>query len=497
MDNNIPSNELMHKVELAAAAPEPSEKFFNDLRLRLENRAETRRMAGRKTRRIALSLSLAAFLILGACILIAGPANVATAIRDALGYIPGVGIVHTTGLRMLAEPVVVTRDGITVTLKSVVADSTHTLVMYEVAGLNLSNVDPLASPDPNACSSPPFLRLPDGQELQSIGGGGGGGDANYMESSEQFPPIPESVEDASLVLPCLLVALPGTAPGILTLSFHLVRNPTLPTVFPVQQIDTPASESTGTPTVGSETNPFLNQISLKIDSIFEAEDGFIIMGSIQTSSDQYMIASHFPQIVIRDSTGAKIEVETASLGNVNPTVPVDPNTLPQWAYKVKGKHFHGPLTLSVDWLTIIPNDPILFTVDVGPHPQDGQTWTLEKQLNLFGLLAEVQSAKYVVGQDLDQGMQGLEFSIRLPEGIEGLQLNYWDPNPQPGPDVWSSELGDGFTHGQDIIQEGFLTTLPLSGTVGVTAGVLYINGPWTVTWNPPTVEGAPSPTPIP
>jgi hypothetical protein len=212
-----------------------------------------------------------------------------------------------------------------------------------------------------------------------------------------------------------------------------------------------------------------------------------------------MIASHFPQIVIRDSTGAEIGVETASLGNVNPTVPVNPNTLPQWAYKVKGKHFHGPLTLSVEWLTIIPNDPILFTVDVGPHPQDGQTWTLEKQLNLFGFLVDVQSAKYVVGKEIDLGMQGLEFTVRLPNEIEGLQLYYRDPNPQlhTGPDVWYSELGDGFKHGQDTIQEGFLTTLPLSGTIDVTASVLFIIGPWTVTWNPPVVEGAPSPTPIP
>jgi len=496
MNGQIPSQELMQKVALAASTQEPSEKFLKDLQLRLENRAGERQRTAQKNRQLAWSLSLAAFVVIAIGILIAGPANVLAAVREALGYIPGVGIVHTTGLRILAEPVIVKRDGITIMLKSVIADSTHTLVMYEVAGLNLSNADPLATPDLNACSSPPFLRLPNGQELQSIGGGGGGGDENTMDSSEQFPPLPESVEDASFVLPCLLAALPGTTPEILIISFHLVRNPTPPTVFPVQQIDTPASESTGTPTVGSETNPFLNQISLKIDGIFEAEDGFIIKGSIQTSSDQYMIASHFPQILIRDSTGAEIGVETVSLGNVNPTVPVNPNTLPQWAYKVKGKHFHGSLTLSVDWLTIVPNDPIHFTVDVGSHPQDGQTWTLEKQLNLFGFLAEVQSAKYVVGKDIDQGMQGLEFTVRLPNEIEGLQLYYRDPNPQlhTGPDVWSSELGDGFKQGQDTIQEGFLSTLPLSGTIDVTASVLFINGPWTVTWNPPTGEGIPSPT---
>ncbi|HEY5118839.1 MAG TPA: hypothetical protein VII90_05235, partial [Anaerolineales bacterium] len=370
---------------------------------------------------------------------------------------------------------------------------------YEVAGLNLPHVDPKTAPDPNACSSRPFLRLSSGQEMQSIGGGGMSAE-NYYDGGDQFPPLPEGVIDATLVFPCLLGTLPGTAPENWGVSFHLVRNPTAPTVFPVQQLDTPSSEDIGIPTVGSEKNAFLKQISLKIDSIAEVEDGFIIMGSVQTSSDQYTIDPFFPPgaIVIMDSTGVEIPAEVASVGNDNPAMADNQPVPAKWAYKIQGKYFHGPLTLSVNWLTISPNDPILFTVDVGSRPQDNQIWILDKQLNLFGSEVFVQSAKYIVGEDMGfHGMQGLEFSVRLPEEIEGLQLNYWDPNPQPGSEVGGTSLSDGLKHGKDTVQIGFLSTLPLSGSVGVTANVISVDGPWTAIWNPPVVEGAPSPTPIP
>jgi hypothetical protein len=500
MNEQIPSHEFSQKVAVAASAPEPSEKFLKELRLRVENRVGERQRTAQKNRRMAWSLSLAAFLVVGSAVLIAGPANVVAAMREALGYIPGFGVVHTTGLRMLAEPVIATRDGITITLKSVIADSIQTSVSYEVTGLNLPQVDPETTPDPNACSSRPLLRLPNGQEMQSLGGGGGMSTDNFYDGGDQFPPLPESVEDATLVFPCLLGMLPGTAPENWGVSFHLVRNPTAPAVFPVQQIDTPSSEGTGTPSSDSEKDIFLQQISLKIDSIAEGEDGFIIMGTVETNSDQYTIDPFFPPgaIAIKDSTGAEIPAEMASVGNDDLAIHENQPMPAKWAYKVQGKYFHGPLTLSLKWVTISPKDPITFSVDVGSHPQKDQTWTLDRQLKIFGSVVLVQSVMYVVREDMGpQRMQGLEFTVRLPDVFEGIQLNYWDPNPQPGSEDVFTSLSDGFKHGKDTIQVDFLTTLPLSDIVVVTANVIYVDGPWTAIWNPPTVEGAPSPTPIP
>ncbi|MGB7537396.1 MAG: hypothetical protein WBM17_02545 [Anaerolineales bacterium] len=498
MNQHNPSHELMEKVALAASAPDPTEEFFNHLRRRLENRAGARRTAERRFRRIAWSLSLAAFLVLGACVLIVGPANVVNGVREALGYIPGFGVVRTTGLRVLAEPVSVTRDGITLKIKSVIADSAQTVVSYEVTGMNLPPMVPMSTPDPGACVAPPFLRFSGNQELHSIGGGGMQTET-YIDASDQYPPLPDDVVDVTLVYACLPGTLPGSAPENWEVPLHLVSNPVAPSVVPLQRIDTPSMDN-GTPSPQGVQNLFQQQIKLSIESMAEVEDGFIIMGTVQTTSDLYLIDPFFPPgaIEIRDSTGAEIPIEVASVGNDDPAMPENQVMPAKWAYKVQGKYFHGPLTLLLKWITISPKDPIIFNMDVGTNPQDGQSWILDKRLNLFGCLAEVQSAKYVVREDMGpETMRGLEFSVRLPDEIEGLQLNYWDPNPQPGSVDASSGLSDGLRHGKDTVRVGFLSTAPLSGTVGVTANVIFLKGPWTTAWNPPPVAGAPSPTPVP
>jgi hypothetical protein len=499
MNEPIPSFEWMQKMALAASMPEPSEKFLKDLRLRLESRAGERRAAVRRTRRLAWAAACAGLVIAATCILAAGPANVAAALQEVLGYIPGFGVVRMTGLRMLAEPVVITRGGVTITLKSVIADSAQTAASYEVIGLKLPPMNPSVTPDPDACTAYPFLRFSNNQKISSTGGGGMATE-NSLSGSLQFPPLPDDVVDASLVFPCLSGALPGTGPENVDVPFHLVRHPTAPTVVPVQQIYTPSVES-GSPVVqNSSGNKFQQQISLQIDSMAEVEDGFIIMGSVLTTSDKYFIDPFFPPgtLAITDSSGAEIPAEMAAVGNDDPSMPESQPAPAKWAYKVQGKYFRGPLTLALKYAAISPKDEITLNVDVGSHPRDGQMWTLDRPLDVLGSVAVVQSARYVVRDGAGtQGMQGLEFTVRLPKEIEGLQLNYGEPNPQPGPGGGFSVLGDGLKHGKDILRTGFLVTWPLAGNIGTAVNVIHVNGPWSVSWNPPSVDGAPSPTPVP
>jgi hypothetical protein len=499
MDDNIPSQEMLDKTNRAASAPDPSEQFLADLRRRLENRAVEKQQTVARNRRIAWSVSMASILLVTAGVLLAGPQNVVSALRDALGYIPGFGVVRTTGLRMLAEPVTAVRDGVTITIQSVIADSMQTDVTFEISGLNLPAVDAETPPDPNGCIASPSLRFANGQELAATGGGGMSTATQYAGSSH-FPPIPPEVGDVALFFPCIAGTLPGTAPEQWGVPFHIVLNSAAPTVFPIQIVDTPSPERGGTPTGAAAGNPFLRQISLRIDSMAEVDDGYIILGSVQTVSDEYLIDPFFPpgSIVITDSAGAVVPAEAASIGNDDLSMPENQSAPAKWAYKVQGKYFHGPLTLSLTWVTVSPKKEISFRVDVGSQPQDGQTWALNQPLALPNTSVELQSAKYVTDPMMDtEAMQGLEFTVRLPDEIEGLQLNYWNPNPEPGYHGGGATLSDGLRHGADTIRVGFLTTTPLSGAVGVTANVLYVNGPWTATWDPPLAAGAPSPTPVP
>ena len=63
--------------------------------------------------------------------------GVVYAVGRSLGYIPGVGLVEQgRPLRVLAEPVTVRKNGMSITVKQVVADSSRTFVVYQVDGIS-------------------------------------------------------------------------------------------------------------------------------------------------------------------------------------------------------------------------------------------------------------------------------------------------------------------------------------------------------------------------
>ena len=103
----------------------------------------------------------------------------AYALGRVFGYIPGVGLVENdSGMRVLVEPVSVTRDGVALTVTQTLVYSDHVQLVYEVKGIAPENdsstftSEQLNSMDQTAfCGGPttmPFsdidarLRLPDG-----------------------------------------------------------------------------------------------------------------------------------------------------------------------------------------------------------------------------------------------------------------------------------------------------------------------------------------------
>ena len=137
--------------------------------------------------------------------------GVVYAIGKSLGYIPGVGIIdQSTPLRILAEPVVAERDGLTVTVSQVVADSDHTFVAYAIDGIFW----PKKGGWP-MCGVLPSLQFPDGATLNVISGGEGprGGRVGYpmnFETTVSYPPIPSGVSNVTFNFPCILTE--GTGP---------------------------------------------------------------------------------------------------------------------------------------------------------------------------------------------------------------------------------------------------------------------------------------------
>src|SRR5512133_756622 len=81
---------------------------------------------------------LLAILIAGVSILLLSGA--VYALGRTLGYMPAVGLVdNSSGIRMLAEPVAETREGVTLTVSSVFVYNDRVELVYDVKGISPEN----------------------------------------------------------------------------------------------------------------------------------------------------------------------------------------------------------------------------------------------------------------------------------------------------------------------------------------------------------------------
>src|SRR5512140_196266 len=86
---------------------------------------------------------------------------IATALKHLLGYIPGVGLVDPSApIRVLAGPVRLTREGITLTVNRATLAADRTVIDYEVTGVPASAYHTTEASE-EACFELPYLRLPD------------------------------------------------------------------------------------------------------------------------------------------------------------------------------------------------------------------------------------------------------------------------------------------------------------------------------------------------
>jgi len=84
-----------------------------------------------------VTFAILTLMIIGT--LVIGPQRVYAAVLQLFGYIPGAGIVDQNNpIRLLAEPVSITRDGVTVSVNQVVLTGTETRLDFGVSGVPLS-----------------------------------------------------------------------------------------------------------------------------------------------------------------------------------------------------------------------------------------------------------------------------------------------------------------------------------------------------------------------
>jgi Tol biopolymer transport system component len=408
-----------------------------------------------------ITLTILTILIIGT--LMIGPQYVYAAVAQLFGYIPGVGIVdESSPIRVLAEPVSVTRDGFTITVTSATLTGDKTYIDYRIFGVPGSAYP--KQEDVRGCMQEEYLRLADGSQLTQVNFG--------------YQPVPAGVDEAVFVIPCIGNTLPGKAPENWELPLRFVPAPADLTVIPVFEELTPSPPSSlSSDTLTDGTPAALADSSVTVSKVIETDDGYILIGQFQ------------PQIQPGEwtQTGG-LEIVDATGKKVSYTYPQDVNEainqqspLTGWAAQFKAAGLVYPLTIRFSGVALQPADPSAtakFTFDAGSNPQPGQVWSLNQDIQLAGHTLTLVSIRAD-----SRGGYSFDFQVDPQMYSVGLQIEGYTPNGGGGGG------GGGLTNGKFNVSLSY-SQLP-TGVLTVTlSNLTLISDPltWEGQWSPATLR---------
>ncbi|RPJ52010.1 MAG: DUF4179 domain-containing protein [Chloroflexi bacterium] len=331
--------------------------------------------------------------------------GIAAAIGRWFGYVPGVGLVREGQIRVLAGPVSVTRDGVTITVDQVVLDPEKTALVYSADGI--PSAAWITQPEDKHCPYGAALLLPDGERLLASPNGIQAWGAGYQHRFN-FPSLPADINEAKLVINCLFNTRPGTAPENWEIPLRFILASPDVTAFPVIEISTPtAPAATATPAqsvpesaapaAATGTSPAPVPITLTLDRAVQMDDGYLIYATVNWQDTLYAsvdVMNTTETLHLRDVNGQDMLYElrydehTGVFGDQRETV---------FAIKTAPVQTPGPLTLALDWVSVDLLVDESFVFDPGPDPKTGQTWTLNKVVKIGQYSLLVRSAVAELG----------------------------------------------------------------------------------------------------
>lgn len=401
MNEQASTPEFEEKIRQSFGVPEIRTEFvdqvYNDIMRRANTKSRNSRHFFGLKPAWTFVLAIISLMIIG--ILVIGPQRVYAEFRKLFGYIPGVGVVDTSApIRVLAEPVSITRDGITVSVNQAILTSTETRIAFGVSGVPLS-----AYPKEevvSGCIDNPYLLLPDGTKA----------DINA--------PIPAQFNEATLMIPCIFNTLPGTVPVNWELPIQFIVAPPNLTILPVIDV---TSRVTVTPTmyVSRETTETLSnftQVSVSVDKIIETEDGYILLGAVRPHLPEGSWLQITGAALLRDADGKQVNYSIPS-----DVPPLDDPNIGQggfaWVMQIKGAGVKFPLTISFSGVVISQVDPqasAKITIDVGTNPQPEQVWEVNQDVQLAGHTFRLISVTAT--------SDGYSFQIDPGENLSGISV---------------------------------------------------------------------------
>jgi len=364
--------------------------------------------------------------------------GVAYALGKTLGYIPGIGLVeNSSGIRFLAEPVLVTREGVTLTVTQVLVYADHVLLVYEVSGIAPENdsstfsFEELNKADQAAfcggTTTPPFtdndarLRLPDGTFINRAFG-----TDKYPENVFAMKPafeaaIPADVTELKLLLKCIPWARLGAVPENWEIPVKLKYVPSGTVVGePVLDVNA-TSEPVVTELAASTTVPSSPQVTFTLERVAQTNAGPIFFIRMQVAKPDPTLVSFFPRnVYVIDSLGQNIQLMD------NTMYSEDPSTI--WEFVPTTKPADGTLTLVVAdaVMKYEPLNDATFTFNAGENPQYNQTWALNKDFDIADYKVNVESVRAVTFDDIKDNPEIWDSNggPDYPEGSQGFENGY-------------------------------------------------------------------------
>jgi WD40-like Beta Propeller Repeat len=468
MTNWTSSDIFEENIKRAFNVPAIHPEFVAHLNEELMQRAVSTR---RKSWRIlglrpawAISLVILLLLLLGT--LVIGPQRVYAEFARLLGYIPGVGIVdESSPIRVLAEPVSVTRDGITITVTSATLTADKTQVDFRVFGVPGSAYP--TSEDVHGCFSQPYLRLADGTQLIQVNFG--------------YQSVPAGVNEAVFVIPCIDETLPGKAPENWELPLHFIAAPPDLTVMPVINL-TPSPQIAQTQDNVTGTTPVLPEDSaVTVDQEIETSDGYILIGHFQPQTGSGESFQQTGMFKITDASGKNVSYTYPQ--DVNENVNLDSAGTPGtgWAAQFKAAGLTYPLTISFPGVLLekaVPPATTEFTFDAGSDPQPGQTWNLNQDIQLAGHTLKVVSVTV-------DSRNGYSINFKVGSEVYSADVQIAGTTPNGG----GGGGGGGLTNG--TFESSFSYAKLPTGVLTVSVSNLILIGDsktWQGQWSPATIR---------
>lgn len=470
MNEKYLPNQFEERIRKSFGVPEIRSEFVDEVYGNLMQRALTKSKKPVPFSRLrpAWTIAIAVLALMTIGTLIIGPQRVYATVLQLFGYVPGVGIVdQTSPIRLLVEPVRITRDGVTVSVNQAILTETETRLDYGVSGVPLS-----AYPKTEAisgCVEREYLRLPDGTRL------------------DVDAPIPASVDEAIFVLPCIFNTLPGTVPVEWELPIYFVAAPADLTILPVLDVtlsNAPTDQESGLiiGTAPMMTSTESTQVNVSIEKVIETEDGYILLGSVRSNYPAGSWLQITGPATIKDTDGTKVSYTVP-----DDVQPLDDAGLGQggysWVMHINGTDVKFPITISFSGVIVSQVDPEAFaktTINVGLNPQPEQIWEVNQDVQIAGNTIRLIS--------LTARADGYSFSIDPGMNLSGVSVQI------EGYQAIGGGGGEGTANGQLFSTSLMYGDMP-KGDLTILFSNPRFTSPiaiWQAEWQPETIRQFPA-----